>query len=250
VPATANTCGETHAHEKNTVNDEHSAKYTARYPQCSDYGFDNFDVTEEPASTSHRRRFANAVFGSQFVFYVPTGEQTDRRLCTFGAAKEAALDSTDSQVKVPTDPQLRAETGDYKITYMVTDLNGNSAVPVSRDVFVRDTLAPVLTLKYRGQILNTAANGNHLRASDAPHSTQSYTDLKNPAYYATGNYANGVNDAKQQDEEHAAFGNPQFTLMAQAATTNGWVIAAVASAIAGVALLSFSSKSAETSVPV
>jgi hypothetical protein len=237
---TSSACDETHAHDASTWTD---ARYSARYPKCSDYGFVNF--ASDPADGSHRRQFADAVFGSQFVFHVPAGEQTDRRLCTF-------IETTPepSQASVPTDPQLRAETGDYKIWYMVTDLNNNAAAPVSRDVYVRDTLAPVLTLKYRGQVLNTAANNNHVLASAAPHSTQNYTDLKNPAYYATGQYKNGVNDTKQQDDEHAAFGNPQFTLMAQAATTNGWIIAAVASAIAGVALLSFSSKSAETSVPV
>merc|ERR1712178_271818 len=123
----------------------------------------------------------------------PAGEQTDRRLCTLD---ETNLPAQPSQADVPTDPQLRAETGNYKITYMVTDLSGNQATLKSRDVYVRDTLAPVLTLKYRGQVLNTA-NGNHVLASDAPNSTQSYTKLMNPAYYAPGNYANGVDDDKQ-----------------------------------------------------
>merc|ERR1711959_173728 len=38
--------------------------------------------------------------------------------------------------------------------------------------------------------------------------------------------------------------------MAESATTNGWLIGAVASAVAGVALLGLSAKKAATSVPV
>jgi hypothetical protein len=249
--ASSSTCDEVHRHTATTLNTANDgAKYTARYPQCNDYGFSNFAYSSEPADGTHERRFADSVFGPQFVFYVPTGEQTDRRLCTLTTAQESALPDVNDHFAVPVDPQLRAETGSYKITYMVTDLNGNAADEVHRDVLVRDTLAPVLTLKYRDQVLTTVASNNHVNAGTAASSLQNYTNLKNPAYYKVGQYANNVNDNKQHDEELAQFGNPQFGLMAQAATTNGWVIAAVASAIAGVALLGFSAKRTETSVPV
>merc|ERR1711988_1560189 len=48
--------------------------------------------------------------------------------------------------------------------------------------------------------------------------------------------------------DSSKFGNPN--LMAETSSVNGWLIAAVASAVAGVALLSFSAKSNQVMVPV
>merc|ERR1711865_345660 len=73
----------------------------------------------------------------------------------------------------------------------------------------------------------------------------------NPAAYPKG--ANGKN-ARGTTGAYGGFGNPYMQdgkFMAETSTTNGWLIGAVASAVAGVALLGFSArKSTVASVPV
>lgn len=182
--------------------------------------------------------------------------QADRRLCTLA---DNSLSNPDSNT-FHAMPQLRAEVGTYIINYYVQDIAAHCAdQTVSRTVNVQDTLAPVLTLKYRGHVLSTdATTQNHHRVATAPVSNpdkflgsnpNDYTAHKNPAYYKVGQYEKHANF--HQNIGTANYGNPQFSLMAQAASTNGWLIAAVASGIAGVALFSVSvKKSNNCPVPV
>jgi hypothetical protein len=88
--------------------------------------------------------------------------------------------------------------------------NGASCTHPERTIFVKDTLPPVITLQNEG---DKKAKG---------------ADESNPAWHY----------------------NPFSSLMAEQTSINGWMVGAVASFVAGVALVSLSSKSESYSVPV
>lgn len=112
-----------------------------------------------------------------------------------------------------------AETGKYIVRYAVADKAGNVQCAVGkRTVIVSDTLPPVIALKLNGKLIHTSGTKN----------------LGNPAFDAKVNpfLAEGLMEE-------------------QTSSVNGWVIGAVASAVTGVALLGFASKSSTVvSVPV
>jgi len=116
-----------------------------------------------------------------------------------------------------------AEQGKYVIQFHVSDKAGNTEVSCGgassplRTVIVKDTLPPVITLKLQNRLIHQSA-GNQVGLNGKV----------NPAG------TKGVNP----------------NLMAETATSNGWIIGAIASAVAGVALLSYGSRSQTVSVPV
>jgi hypothetical protein len=136
---------------------------------------------------------------------------------------------------------------EYVIKYHYTDAAGNTGAcpsnhaqypneckcPKERTVHVKDSLPPVITLKLNDNLVAVSGGGQTGHGHyNTPTTFQSSTS--NPAYI---NAAAGG--------EHNPF------LMAESTTSvNGWAVAAVASFITGVALLSYSGKSATTSVPV
>jgi len=106
----------------------------------------------------------------------------------------------------------------------------------------------------RGSVKAPVADAIVPRTGFADYKDGNGEDFRNPAELKVGAYkaANG-NDYVTPVHKRATFahyGNPQFGLMAQVATTNGWLIAAVASGIAGVALFSFSASKSTATVPV
>ena len=124
----------------------------------------------------------------------------------------------------------RAEAGKYVIEYHVKDASQNKECTTpKRTVIVRDTLPPVISLHLDKKLIHV---------SDA---TQ------------TG-LSNAQNSAQANRAGDAAY-NPNLKdmLMAEqsSASTNSWLLAAAASAVTGLALLSFSSKRATpVTVPV
>jgi len=199
-----------YSHSAATLED---GKFAARYPKCEDYGFIPFTN----GARKEDKEFARLMFPK---FDFAPNQPSDRRLCT-----KAKKDSWSGR-KTLSAPQLRAEVGKYVIHYFVHDIADNQQCKntwVSRTVTVKDTLAPVLSLKYKGKVL-TASKPNH----------------KNPAWNKVGEY-----------KAMSTYGNAQLGLMAETTATNGWFIAAVASGIAGVALFGFSlKKNTNTPVPV
>jgi len=239
---------ETHPHDKIS---ETETKYKFRYPTCEQFGFINF---QNP--TKEQELFAQQTFGSAYSLVTAPRVHTDRRLCTITEEQAFQAYDKDNLDKAKLLPAQRAETGNYVITYFVSDLSKNGQQEkcnqgnVKRTVIVEDTLPPVLSLKYRGNILTTGDDGNHVGAASADRSKEDNGKHYNPAYYKLKGYP----DKKTTRDHQQLWGNPQFnaeyTLMAQAATTNGWLIAAVASGIAGVALFGFSLKKSNMNVPV
>jgi len=146
-------------------------------------------------------------------------------------------------------------TGTYTITYRAqnsvglwndgrdTDGNGTptsgcrgTAITYTRTVIVQDTLRPVIKLTYDNQ--GAVAWGSPAWGTgQAPASTQSTTPA-NP-------FNKGVHTA-------AAHSHPLMAEEASAASINGWVLGAIASAVTGLALLGYSQRktTVATSVPV
>merc|ERR1711967_171279 len=119
--------------------------------------------------------------------------------------------------------------GKYVISYYVQDKAGNHQRAVAkRTVVVKDTLPPVITLRLKGNLIQTSAS-NHRAVHDK--------SIRNPAkkmYKAFDPKMARVNIVNKF---------PTFTrFMAETSSVNGWIIAAAASAVTGVALLSFSTK--------
>jgi len=123
-----------------------------------------------------------------------------------------------------------AEQGKYVIQFNVEDKAGNEAKRLYRTVIVKDTLPPVITLHLKGKLVHTSDHSqkgvSHDRISGI------YQKGSNPQFNTKGI------DLKGKE------------YMAESATTNGWLIGAVASAVAGVALLGLSAKKTATTVPV
>merc|ERR1711896_77189 len=110
------------------------------------------------------------------------------------------------------------KVGPYVVTYCIKDKAGNwndgkckGSKQYKRTVTVKDTLKPVIHLKF-GR--NT--------------------------FHKSGAADKGVNGQR----------NPAAKLMAETSSVNGWIVGAIASAVAGVALLALGNKQTTTSVPV
>jgi len=156
-------------------------------------------------------------------------------------------------------PHMEQNTGVFKIKYHVEDKAGNpEATTPIRTVVVKDTLPPVITLRLKGELIHKSKGdqvgiGHNLVAGESGHPSAAMQ--LNPAGFRRSVYQNKNVPQYYKDQD---FGNPQihtddpaqFDLMAEQSTVNGWVIGAVVSAVAGVALLGFSAQKTATSVPV
>jgi len=136
-----------------------------------------------------------------------------------------------------------ANAGKYIIQFNVEDKQGNAQCDAPRrTVTVRDTLPPVITLTLNNKLVHQSKGDqvgiDHHRIGGAYNAA--YPNRQNPAGYAQAPAGSPA--------AYAAYGNPN--MMAESTSTNGWLIGAAASAVAGVALLGFSSRKATTSVPV
>jgi len=141
----------------------------------------------------------------------------DEYLCTVTDSKIDASDKTFGQGALA-DKIADAEQGKYIINFHVEDKAGNHAKVLYRTVIVKDTLPPVVTLHLQKKLIAVSA-----RAQKG---------------------LNGQANTKGAD----IHGHEMY--MAEVSTSNGFVLAAVASAVAGVALLGVSMRKTVTSVPV
>jgi hypothetical protein len=129
----------------------------------------------------------------------------------------------------------QAEAGKYVIHYHVTDLAGNPECDggsPSRTVIVKDTMRPVISLHLKDQGL--------IHVSDAGGDD-------NPAY----DMAMAADDLSETNTVANEFPT-QNILMAEASkgSVSGWMIAAAASAVTGLALTAYSRKKALPTTPV
>merc|ERR1712167_161332 len=171
-----------------------------------------------------------------------------------------------------------AELGTYVITYRAKNTVGlyndgancrGGAQYYSRTVTVLDTLKPVITLKYNGNTVAQGTPGNEGSADETKDFTNGYHGAElsgsnpNRGSLSTGSHYNDVNfgDFGSGVSHHdgasgglTLTGHPAGPLMSEDSTSsvNGWVVGAIASAVAGLALLGYSTRrtAVATSVPV
>merc|ERR1711943_63802 len=161
--------------------------------------------------------------------------------CSAGASKSDAFNAvTDCSTIVNIEL-----TGNYNIRYRAQNTVGlwndgascrGGANEYYRLVKVQDTLRPVITLKYKNVVV---AKGTH--------DTSGVGETTNPKYEAdTKSDTDATLNYKDTGAAHS--------LMAEETTSsvNGWVLGAIASAVAGLALLGYSTRrtAVATSVPV
>jgi len=173
------------------------------------------------------------------------------------------------------------KTGTYTITYRAQNTVGlwnddancrGGSNTYQRVVEVRDTLRPVITLRYGTSGSDTdpiVAQGSHgWDPSKTQTDTQDYPSLSDASPYKTEWKAKrdartGSATEKLEFHDYPPSATPStsndnsahpLTLMAEQTTSsvNGWVIGAFASAVAGLALLGYSTRrtTVATSVPV
>ena len=122
----------------------------------------------------------------------------------------------------------------YLVTYTCTDAFNNVATEL-RTITVKDTLPPVITLHNAADTV-VAQGGNgvsiHSHAGVEHNGLNTASDLSTKLE---------MNPAHNQVTTPLTDGS-NTNLMAESSSVNGWLIAAVASAVTGVALLGFSSK--------
>lgn len=149
-------------------------------------------------------------------FFPKKGGSTNSYLCTTFKVHAEHKDHKAANAK----DLKRAEAGKYVVLYHVQDKAGNKECKTQRrTVIVKDTLPPVITIHMNRKLVATKSK----KANTGHKKTKSY-------------------------------GNPflkDFMMEETQTSVNGWIVGAVASAVAGVALLGYSMKKSEvTSVPV
>jgi len=134
-------------------------------------------------------------------------------VCVFNT-KTATDDAVDGKLTAAVDrvQHAFAHVGVWVIKYVGTDNAGLTATDLLRTVMVKDTLPPIISLVHPNDSTNTLYTGRDT--------------------------VNGV-----------VIDSVSPSLMAQA-SVNGYFVCAIASAVAGVALLGFSAKKTQTMVPV
>jgi hypothetical protein len=234
---------------------------------CADYGLDmaywGTSTSAQAAKAKAQDKYKDA---QPSLFPSGAAVVTNRYLCMARAlhTHNPYLGATGGTYHQ--DLVSRAEAGKYVIFYHVQDkaLNSECTTP-TRTVIVRDTLPPVISL-HMGLDDGTHSKAFHVGKGDQvgiggvinPAGDESVNPNLAPYVDAQGVTHHVVHHASANPENFIIGKMPASIdetdhLMAEQASTsaNAWVLAAAASAVAGVALLASSSrKQVATSVPV
>lgn len=160
-----------------------------------------------------------------------------------------------------------AQIGTYLITYRAKNTVGlyndgancrGGAQHYTRSVIVRDTLRPVITLKYQNTKVAQGSVGHDATRLDAEgwktdsNTYETITRDINPAVTASGSYPADDTYTNQGSFADDSSRHPAMMAEENTSAVNGWVIGAIASAVAGLALLGYSTRrtAVATSVPV
>merc|ERR1711903_3414 len=131
--------------------------------------------------------------------------------------------------------------------------NCDDVSEASREIVVKDTLPPVITLTLRKKLIQTSdaskrgVGGEYNPAGRKTSTTHFHNSpLHNHTHILmVGNPFLDDIDTADHESAHRRRGN----FMAEQTASNGWLIAAAASAVAGVALMGYSMKTAPITVP-
>jgi len=174
----------------------------------------------------------------------------DDYLCTVDPTKTQSEQVKAADTVSSGEALTATEKGLYVVQFHVQDAAENKATPLYRTVVVKDTLPPVITLHLKDKLVHVGGS-DKVDGNWVPHNIGidgSAPTQWNPAAYPVDNQYNPA-----AGYTPSTFGNPNMSLMAETSTSvNGWIVGAVGSAVAGVALLSYSARkpAAVTSVPV
>jgi len=210
------------------VNCVRTIPYSRFHGSCASRGFEMLKFTSNAHKAAVLRKFGRA--------FVPKSKYstTDDYLCStndqnMNQKNWPAFNPTQKYQDAKHDEITRKENGKYVIAYRVKDCAGNSQKKViKRTVTVKDTLPPVITLTLKNKLIHTSQG------------TQRTPKNYQKVY---------LNPAGLKFNKARKIGNPNIAMMAEAVSVNGWMVGAIASAVAGVALLGFSQKKT-TTVPV
>jgi hypothetical protein len=209
-------------------------KYSATYYQCTNCRRVKRAYGKEQGScgayglrmASFRNKYVKASALKKFGKLYFALKSTDDYLCTSNVqADNFAMTRKTKHNKI-----TRSESGKYIIFFHVKDKAGNAECKThKRTVVVKDTLPPVITLHLGKKLIHQSKAGQRgLGKQVNPAGTKANPFLRN-------------------------WRNTKFvsnSFMAEQSSVNGWIIGAVASAVAGVALLASASSKKVTSVPV
>lgn len=190
-----------------------------------------------------------ALFKAKWANSAETSIVTDMYLCgtsdeNGGASSESHLMNSGMEHLFTENQISQAEEGKYVISYHVTDSSNNPECETKyRTVIVRDTLPPVLSLHHKwktgtansqGAIWVGKSGERGIHAVDG--TWREGDDVNTPKW-------DGIAPDQADWDQVAALASSS-TLMAEgtSSSVNGWLIAAAASAVAGVALLSYSAR--------
>merc|ERR1711912_60800 len=224
-------------------------------PRCHVFGEDEIN---------HEASFPYADAGAACSDVID-GTTTTKCYTTYGGTPNAEANDCKGSTLVDVET-----TGTYTIQYRSTNTVGlwNDGTncrggPISyyRTVVVMDTLRPVISLKYDNGDTNSLVargtkgnnDGNAVGGGQGANGEVT-NDIHDTS---TGAYPSGTMDSLYDAELNGQFVDPGThlpTLMAEESTSsvNGWVVGAIASAVAGLALLGYSTRrtAVATSVPV
>jgi hypothetical protein len=187
----------------------------------------------------------------------------DSYLCSTSAAADQDDAFNAHSLKISHAKINRAEAGKYKITYHVEDSSGNAECKESlnkRTVIVRDSLPPVITLHLRNKLIHVgdgSGSGQYSSgefpqgpvadgASETSANKVGRNNEVNPAYSnANPSIKAAPTDAGSlRQETENRFPRNDLMAEASASSASGWVIAAAASAVTGLALLAVTARKA------
>jgi hypothetical protein len=191
-----------------------------------------FATVSDAATKTWASSTSNIYFGASY-FPADATAKTDKYLCSTNDQSTSNNAETAHAHALTHDQIERAEAGKYVINYHVEDSSGNpECASPSRTVIVRDTLPPVITLHLRNKLIHMSD------ASQTGLGTQA-----NPA---------GTNENPQLKADYTPTTTTQNSFMAEesSSSVNGWVLAAVASTVSGLALLSMTLRKPTTTVEV
>merc|ERR1719199_17853 len=181
---------------------------------CPKYGLKMAIFTSSAQKKSAVAKFHDPRLPAHSRYFPHKGATTDYYLCSTNAkGRNTGLNHN----QIGANRITRAEAGKYVIMYHVSDKAGNKECKTpKRTVVVKDTLPPVISLHLKNRVIHVS--GSRSKA--------------NPASTAKGNPF--IKSFRPTD------GRVANKFMAETSTTkvNAWIVAAVASAITGVALLS------------
>jgi len=188
--------------------------YTRAQGACGGLGL----AMASKISSAAKRHFGH---GQEEAKYFPLDKKakTNYYLCTVSPslAHKASNSVRHSDI-------AHAEQGKYIINFHVKDKAGNSECSTPhRTVIVVDTLPPVISLKFKQQIVHISG-----------HSKKGLNGESNPAGSANGN----------------PYIDQDIGLMEVQMNHSGWALAALASSVTGLALVALSLKHRATAAPV